>query len=42
MAYLKDNRLDDWTYNKAIQKITESYRVDKETKTILRGMKRKI
>lgn len=42
MAYLKHNQLDDWTFNKAIQKITESYRVDKETKAILRNMKRKI
>lgn len=41
MAYLKSNRLDDWTYNKALQKITESYRVDQETKQIIRAMKRK-
>mgnify|MGYP002508853579 CR=1 FL=1 len=42
IGYLKHNQLDDWTYNKAIQKITESYRVDKETKDRLRSMKRKI
>ena len=24
----KDNHLDDWTFNKAIQKMKESYRVD--------------
>lgn len=42
MAYLKHNQLDDWTHNKAIQKITESYRVEKEMKDVLRGMKRKI
>lgn len=41
MAYLKDNNLDDFTYNKALQKIVESLRVDKDTKAIIRGMKRK-
>lgn len=41
LAYLKENALDDWTYNKALQKITESYRVDKDTKEIIRKMKRK-
>ncbi|NLK28891.1 MAG: DNA alkylation repair protein [Clostridiales bacterium] len=40
-AYLKNNKLDDFTYNKALQKITESLRVDKETKEIIRSMKRK-
>lgn len=39
--FLKDNTLDDFTYNKALQKITESYRVDKETKAVIRSMKRK-
>ncbi len=39
--YLKENRLDDWTYNKALQKITESYRVDGQTKERIRGMRRK-
>ena len=42
MKYLKNNQLDNWTYNKAIQKITESYRVEKEMKELLRRMKRKI
>ncbi len=41
MPYLKQNTLDDFTYNKALQKITESYRIDKETKEIIRDMKRK-
>jgi len=41
MAYLKNNTLDDVTYNKALQKITESYRVDQETKVLIRSMKRK-
>lgn len=41
MTLLKDNLLDDFTYNKALQKITESYRIDQETKALIRGMKRK-
>lgn len=41
MAYLKNNMLDDFTYNKALQKITESYRVDREAKNIIRSMKRR-
>ena len=40
MEYLRNNMLDDFTYNKALQKITESNRVDKETKSIIRSMKR--
>ncbi|WP_363318653.1 DNA alkylation repair protein [Massilibacteroides sp.] len=42
MPYLKKNKLDDWTYNKALQKITESQAVDSETKDIIRSMKRKV
>lgn len=38
--YLKNNQLDDWTYNKTISKICESYRVAKEDKIILKGMKK--
>lgn len=41
MKLLKDNELDDFTYNKALQKMIESYRVDKETKNEIRKMKRK-
>ena len=41
MAYLQKNQLDDWTYNKALQKITESLKVDFNTKIIIRTMKRK-
>ncbi len=41
MKYLKKNKLDNVTYNKSLQKTIESYRVDKEVKDILRGMKRK-
>lgn len=36
-----NNTLDDWTYNKAIQKMLESYRISEEDKRMLRGMKRK-
>lgn len=35
-----NNSLDDWTYNKAIQKMLESYRVSDEDKVMLRTMKR--
>ncbi|MEX2415227.1 MAG: DNA alkylation repair protein [Paenibacillaceae bacterium] len=41
MAYLQNNSLDDFTFNKALQKITESFRVDQEIKQLIRGMKRK-
>lgn len=41
MEYLKHNDLDDFTYNKALQKITESLRVDQEMKVLIRSMKRK-
>jgi 3-methyladenine DNA glycosylase AlkD len=41
MQYLQNNSLDDFTYNKALQKITESFRVDQETKKWIRSMKRK-
>jgi 3-methyladenine DNA glycosylase AlkD len=38
--YLRNCRLDDWTYNKALQKITESRRVDDATKERIRRRKR--
>jgi len=41
MEYLKNNTLDDFTFNKSLQKITESLRVDKETKMLIKNMKRK-
>ncbi len=41
MAYLQQNELDDFTYNKALQKMIESYRVDSEAKDLMRRMKRK-
>ena len=40
LAYLKVSRLPKWTYNKTISKICDSYRVDKETKDVLRGMRK--
>ena len=41
-VYMREgnNTLDNWTYNKAIQKMLESYRVNDEDKVILRTMKR--
>lgn len=41
MDYLQNNNLDNFTYNKALQKIIESYRVSKEEKEILKKMKKK-
>lgn len=41
IEFLKNNRLDDFTYNKAIQKMIESNRIDKITKDELRKMKRR-
>lgn len=35
-----NNTLDDWTYNKAIQKMIESYRIQDADKIMLRKMKR--
>jgi 3-methyladenine DNA glycosylase AlkD len=41
MEYLKNNKLDDFTYNKSLQKIVESFRVDDDMKNVIRRMKRK-
>lgn len=41
LDYLKNNNLDDYTYNKSLQKICESLKVDKATKDVIKGMKRK-
>ena len=41
MEYLKNNTLDNFTYNKSLQKVIESMQVDKETKEIIKSMKRK-
>ena len=40
LEYLKKSKLDDFTYNKTLQKIIESYRVTKENKEVIRKMKR--
>jgi 3-methyladenine DNA glycosylase AlkD len=40
-TYLQSNKLDDFTYNKALQKITESLVPAKEVKDLIRTMKRK-
>ena len=40
MLYLKNNNLDDFTYNKSLQKICESLCVDKKTKALIKSMKR--
>ena len=42
LEYLKQSRLDKWTFNKALQKTIESFRVDKETKLFIKGLKRKL
>ena len=41
LKLIKQNNLDDFTHNKAIQKIRESFRVSKEDKEMLNGLKRK-
>lgn len=40
LRFLRDNHLSDFVQNKAIQKITESYRVSDEDKTLVRAYKR--
>ncbi|MGM9944593.1 MAG: DNA alkylation repair protein [Lysinibacillus sp.] len=39
LDYLKNNNLDNFTYNKSLQKIIESNRVCKEDKNLIRTMK---
>lgn len=42
LAYLRGNHgLDEFTYKKSLQKILESYRVDSETKEIIKGMRQR-
>lgn len=41
MIFLENNNLDDFTFNKSLQKITESFRVDKPSKFIIKSMMRK-
>lgn len=40
VKYLKVAKLDDWTYNKSIQKAIESYRITEDRKEYLRSMKK--
>jgi 3-methyladenine DNA glycosylase AlkD len=40
LKLIKQNNLDDFTHNKAIQKIRESFRVSKEDKEMLNRLKR--
>lgn len=40
LTLLKNNQLDDFTHNKALQKIVESYRVSQEDKELIRSLKR--
>jgi len=40
MVYLRENNWDDFTFNKALQKISESFCVEKDTKVLIRKMKR--
>lgn len=40
LVYLKRTNIDNFTFNKAIQKMIESYRVNKEDKEMLRKLKR--
>lgn len=39
-GYLIESRLPKWTFNKTISKICDSYRVDDETKKMLRKMRK--
>lgn len=41
IEYLKNNNLDNFTHNKAIQKMRESYRISPEQKEYLKSLKRK-
>lgn len=41
LPYIQQQRLDQWTHNKSIQKSIESYRITDEQKTYLRTLKRK-
>jgi 3-methyladenine DNA glycosylase AlkD len=41
-AFLKDNELDDATYNRALQKITESLIPQAEVKKLIKGMKNRM
>lgn len=40
IKYLEKAKLDNWTYNKSLQKAIESYRISDEQKEVLRKMKK--
>jgi 3-methyladenine DNA glycosylase AlkD len=40
MSYLKVSKLEPWTFNKALSKICDSYRVDPDTKTLVKTLRR--
>ena len=40
LAYMRVSGLSKWTYNKTISKICDSYRVDVETKEMLKKMRK--
>lgn len=40
IEYLKKSKIDNWTYNKAIQKAIESYRISDNQKNFLRKLKK--
>ena len=42
LPYLSRHRLSPWVHNKAIQKAIESYRIDADTKTFLKTLKREL
>ena len=39
-SFLAQDRLDDFTHNKSLQKITESYRISSDEKILIRTLKR--
>ncbi len=41
LRYLQNNQLDDETFNKTLQKIIDSFRVDRKTKDVIRALRRK-
>lgn len=41
MPFLRENKLDDFTYNKSLQKICESLKPSAEEKAHIKGMKRR-
>lgn len=40
LPFIEENRLDDWTHNKAIQKSVESRRITEEQKDYLKSLKK--